>query len=286
MIASPHVFDVTQADFEEKVLLTSTRVPVLVDFWAPWCGPCRQLTPVLEKLVTDLDGRVVLAKINTDEQMQLASIFGIKSLPTVLLMVDGRPLDGFLGVQPEAAIRQLLETHLGPLDVPAAAPEPEPEAVATPEQRVAELRARMQAEPDKSELALELAQALMQVGAVTEVKTLLDALPANLAEGDAAKVLRSHLAFAKALEGAPALDALVQRIESDPKDLRARHQLGTRFLLDGNHEAALEQFLEIMRRDRKFDEDLGRKTLIAAFDLVHDADLVSKTRRRMAALLF
>jgi putative thioredoxin len=131
-----------------------------------------------------------------------------------------------------------------------------------------------------------LARALLQLGGVDEAQSLLDGLPPDLSEGEAARKLRSHLRFAHALDGAPTQVELEARIAANDDDLRARHQLGTRLLLGGAHEAALTQFLEIMRRNRAFDDDLGRKTLIAAFDLIEDADLISATRRRMAALLF
>jgi len=281
---SPHIYDVTQADFEQKVLLASTKVPVLVDFWAPWCAPCKQLTPVLEAVVASYGGRVLLAKVNTDEQGQLASLFGIRSLPTVMLLKDGQPLDGFMGVQPESAIREILEAHVGPPDAEAAAQVETPPL--DPAERARSLRAAIAAEPARDELKLELATALMQLGEADEAATLLDALPANLAESAPAKVLRSHLAFARVLKGAPPLGELAVLVKHDPANLKARHQLGTRLLIDGESELALAQFLEIMRRDRAFEDDLGRKCLIAAFDLVEDADLVSRTRRQMASMLF
>lgn len=284
---SAFVFDVTEADFEQKVLLASTRVPVLVDFWAPWCAPCRSLAPILDKLAEENKGNLLVAKVNTDEQMQLATLFGIRSLPTVMLIRDGRPLDGFMGAQPESVIRQFLAPHLGeaPPELEQELP-PEPEPQLTPEESLAILQARIAAEPDKDELKLELAQALMGTGAVAEVEAILDRLPANLAESDAAKTLRARLGFAHAIVGAPSLRELNSQVETAPSDLRARHQLGTRFLLEGEYAQALEQFLEIMRRDRKFDDDLGRRTLIQAFALIEDADLVSATRRKMASMLF
>jgi putative thioredoxin len=282
--SSEFVFDVTQADFEQKVLLASTKVPVLVDFWAPWCAPCKQLTPVLEKIVASYSGKLLLAKVNTDDQMQLGALFGIRSLPTVMLIKDGRPVDGFMGAQPESVIREMLAAHLGD----GAAPEAEEvdDAPLDPADVVAVLRPQIKAEPDKAELRLELARALMQLGETAEVATLLDGLPPNLAESDGAKKLRSQLAFASVLKGAPPRNELAVLVKHDPANLRARQQLGTRLLIDGDPEGALEQFLEIMRRDRKFEEDLGRKTLIAAFDLVDDAELVSRTRRKMSSLLF
>jgi putative thioredoxin len=239
---------------------------------------------VLEAIVASYGGRVLLAKVNTDEQAQLASLFGIRSLPTVMLLKDGQPLDGFMGVQPESVIREILEAQVGPPDAEVA---PEVEAPPPdPTEQARTLRAAIATEPARDELKLELATALMQLGEADEAASLLDALPVNLAESAPAKVLRSHLGFARVLKGAPPLDELAGLVKADPVNLKARHQLGTRLLIDGEAELALAQFLEIMRRDRKFEEDLGRKSLIAAFDLVADADLVSRTRRQMASLLF
>jgi putative thioredoxin len=282
--AESYVFDVTEADFEQSVLVASTQGPVLVDFWAPWCGPCKQLTPVLEKVVASYQGAVRLAKVNTDEQQQLAAIFGIRSLPTVMLLKDGRPIDGFMGVQPESAIRALIEKHAGAPPEPAAPAAPA--VPADPAARLAQARALLAQEPDQEAHRLPLIAALIDNGLADEASTELDRLPPDLAESDVAKKARSQLSFAAVLAGAPGEPDLRAAIAKDPAALRARHQLGTRLLLTGDDEGALAEFLEIMRRDRKFDDDVGRKALIAAFDLVADPELVSRTRRQMASILF
>lgn len=286
MSMSPWIFEVTEADFQEKILLASQQQPVLVDFWAPWCEPCKQLTPVLEKVVSALKGRVLMAKINSDEQGQLAAMFGVRSLPTIILIRDGQPVDGFTGVQPEAAINQWLAPHLEGVAAPA---DTEAEAVVvalTPAERLAASRTAISAEPDKSELKLELIDALIANGDCDLAATELDALPANLAVHDIAIKARAQLDFARALKDAPDEATLQQRLASQADDHLARYQLGVRRLLAGDPETALEGFLDIMRRDRKWQDDLGRKSLIAAFALIDDADLVSRTRRRMAAMLF
>lgn len=277
------IADVTELDFEEKVLLASTRRPVLVDFWAPWCGPCRQLAPVLEKIAAEFAGRLDVVKVNTDEEMQLAGLFGIRSLPTVLLIRDGRPIDGFMGAQPESVIRELIAAHVGDAEAPVEA---EPEPPLAPADRVADLRARVAAEPDKAEWRLDLAEALIEVGETAEATAILDALPPDLSEGDKGRRLRALLDFGAILRDAPPLDELSRIVAADPSNLKARHHLGVRLLFAGRAEAALEEFLEIMRRDRKFEEDLGRRALIEAFRVIDDPDLVSATRRRMSALIF
>ncbi len=286
MSSTPYVFDVTEADFEEKVLKASTSVPVLVDFWAPWCAPCRQLAPILERLAAEMKGKVLVAKVNTDNEQQLAAIFGIRSLPTVMVVRNGRPLDGFVGVQPESAIRTMLLPHLG--DALPANEEPEPPMPAETDLNslIATLRARLAAEPDKAEHRIELAEALLATGAVDEVEAIVNGLTGDVASSDRAKKLRARLDFALTARGAPPPDDLARAIDADPANLKARHQLGVHLLLSGRPDLAFEQFLEIMRRDRKYENDLGRRTLIDAMLVTDDADLVSTTRRRMAALVF
>ena len=213
--------------------------------------------------------------------MQLAAAFGIRSLPTVMLLKDGRPVDGFVGVQSEAAIRAMLQKHVGPVPEAAAPPPP-----ADPKTRLAQARAAVAKEPDEPSHKLPLISALMENGLADEAREALDRLPPNLTESDEARKARSQLAFAAVLAGAPAEPELRAEIARDPGALRARHQLGTRLLLSGDDEGALAEFLEIMRRDRRFEDDLGRKALIAAFDLVQDPELVSRTRRQMASILF
>lgn len=283
-----HSFDATAATFEQEVLLRSMQTPVLIDFWAPWCAPCKQLKPVLEKLAEEFGGAFVLAKVNTDDEMQLASLFGIRSLPTVMLLKGGQPVDGFMGAQPESVLRQFLAQHgVAPLDgaAPAAA-EPEPELAADPYAEVDRLRAEIAAEPGKDELKLDLALALVQVGETDEAGALLDALPAKLAADDRAKRARATLGFAAQLRDAPSPQALLQRLQADENDHAARHALGVHALVAGDAEQALELFLDLLRRDRTFGEGLAKKSLIDAFAVIDDEDLVGRYRRKMASLLF
>jgi putative thioredoxin len=283
---SPHVFDASLPQFEQEVLLKSKEVPVLLDFWATWCGPCKTLGPVLEKLAAEFNGGFLLAKVDVDKEQQLAGYFQIKSVPTVMLVKDGQIVDGFPGALPEGQLREFLKHH--GVEASAAVEEAAPEAAAPadPHDEVVRLRALALAEPDKDEHRLDLALALLRTGAVAEAEQLIDALPANLAQDDRALRGRARLGFAALLKDAPPAAVLEAAIAADPADLRARHLLGARHLVEGDAAAGMEQFLEMLRRDRGFEDGLPRKALIDAFRVVEDEDLVGSYRRKMASVLF
>ena len=285
MSDSPHVFDATETNFETEVIQASLTTPVLVDFWAAWCGPCKQLAPILEKVVAGYNGALKLAKVDTDAQQQLAAIFGIRSLPTVVLVKDGQMIDGFMGALPEGQVREFLSRHIA-VPTEQAPAEPEPTVAEKPEDAVARLRAEIAAAPDKPELKLDLALALMQAGQADAAQAELDALPANLAEDAKARRLRNQLDFARALKDAPDMAALRTRIAQDANDHAARDLLGVRLLLDGDAAAGLDEFLYILQKQRDWNEGAAKKRLIAAFSVLDDEDLVGAYRRRMASLLF
>ncbi|KPN20842.1 thioredoxin [Xanthomonas sp. Mitacek01] len=283
--APRHVFDVTTATFEAEVLQASLERPVLVDFWAEWCGPCKSLGPVLEKLAAEYNGAFVLAKVDVDKEQQIAAAFQIRSVPTVFLLIGGQPVDGFPGALPEGEVREFLKRH-GIEPAEGGAIEDVEPAPLDPAAEVARLREAVAAEPDKGELRLDLALALLQTGAAKEAEGLLDGLPANLATDDRAIKARARLDFATLLADAPPADALQAAIAADPANLTARHQLGVRHIVGGDAEAGLEQFIEMLARDRDFQDGLPRKALIDAFRVVDDAALVGRYRRKMASLLF
>jgi putative thioredoxin len=288
MSASAHVFDATEQNFETDVIRASLTTPVLVDFWAAWCGPCKALTPILEKVVASYAGKLKLAKVDTDAQGQLAAVFGIRSLPTVVLVKDGQMVDGFMGALPESAVREFLDRHIGAVEA-AAEEEPAAETAAppeTPEQAIARVQQELAQAPDKAELKIDLALAYMRAGLADAALAELDALPANLAEDAKAKRVRYQLDFARALKDAPDLTTLRARLAQDPADHAARDLLGVRLVIEGDAAAGLEEFLHILRTQRDWNDGQAKKRLIAAFATLDDDDLVGTYRRRMASLLF
>lgn len=280
-----HVFDATAQNFEAEVLQRSLQTPVLIDFWADWCQPCKTLGPILEKLAEEFGGAFRLAKVDVEAEQELGAAFQIRSIPTVVLVKDGQLVDGFQGALPEGQLREFLKHH--GIEPGAAVPAEEEAAPVAldPQAEVARLREAIAAEPDKGELKLDLALALLQAGVVDEAERVLDALPANLATDDRAVRARARLGFATLLKDAPSADALQAAIDADAGDLRARHLLGVRHLVAGRSEEGLEQFIEMLRRDRAFDDGLPRKTLIDAFRVIEDEDLVGRYRRKMSSLL-
>lgn len=287
---SPHVFDATTATFEAEVLQASLQVPVLVDFWASWCGPCKTLGPILEKLADEYNGAFRLAKVDVEAEEQLAGAFQIRSVPTVMLVKGGQLVDGFPGALPEGQLREFLQHHgIAPAPAtddggaaetdPPDAPPPDPHA------EVMRLRKAVEAAPEDASLRLDLALALLDAGNTREATTLIDALPANLATDERSLRARARIDFADKAQDAPPPEVLESAIARDPDDLRARYLLGVRRLVAGDAEAGLQQFLEMLQRDRAFEDGLPRRALIDAFRTLDDAELVGRYRRRMSSLL-
>ena len=290
MADATHAFDATAATFEAEVIQASLKVPVLVDFWAAWCGPCKTLGPVLEKLAAEYNGAFRLAKIDVDAEQQLAGAFQVRSIPTVMLVKDGQLVDGFPGALPEGQLREFLKHHgIEPApaidDGGAAVDDAAPAPPADPHAEVMRLRKAVEAAPDDATLRLDLALALLAAGNAHEATTLIDALPANLATDERTLRARARLAFVAEAKDAPPAEVLEAAIARDPGDLRARYLLGVRRLVDGDAEAGLQQFLEMLQRDRAFDDGLPRRALIDAFRTLDDAELVGRYRRRMSSLL-
>lgn len=286
MADSPFIVEVTRENFQSVVIEGSARVPVLVDFWASWCGPCQMLTPLLTRLAEQYAGKFILAKINTEEQQELAAQFGIRSIPTCKLFRDGRPVDEFMGALPEGEIRSFLDRHvpresdhliaraLQLLDAGDAAGALE----------IAEQAARDDADNPRVFLALARLQAATGDSAAA-IRTL-DGLPADVQLSDEVKALRSQLTFDATAGQAPSRTELEETLAADAGNSEARFQLAARLVMDNDPEGALEQLLLLMQKDRAWGDDAARKAMVQIFEMLGDDPVVPRYRSRMMNLLY
>jgi len=279
---SEHALDVGVADFPQHVLEESKQRPVVVDFWAPWCGPCKSLKPILEKLSAEYGGKFLLAKINSDDNQELAARYGVRGIPSVKAFINGEPVDEFSGALPEGEVRAFLDRLI-------PSPADELRAQADAARMAGDISGALQKLADASRIdpnhlgvRLDAAEIMLDLGEADEGRRLL----AGVADAADPRVpqLKARLQFLGAADEDVA--ALTARVAANENDLEARLKLANLLVAAGQYEAGMDQLLEIVRRDRGFEDDIGRKTLLSVFDLLGGGELVSRYRRQLSSLLY
>ena len=266
------MIDVTIQNFEAEVIEASMTTPVLVDFWAPWCGPCKSLGPILEKVEEAYAGRFKLVKINSDDEQQLAAAFGIRSIPTCVLLMGGQPVDGFMGALPESQVKAFLDKHLPP----AEEPEPEvvePEPAAPPvgsEDALAALAQAVADKPDDDNTRFDFIKALLLLGRSDDAKVAFAPVIAKAAAVRKLEALQHWMNALDVVDNAyePADAALAARIAANKRDFDARYELAQHHMAAQRWTAAMDELLEILMRDKAWNSDLARKTYVAILEII------------------
>ena len=283
--------DTTTAGFRQDVIAESIKQPVLVDFWAPWCGPCKQLTPVLEKAVKAAGGKVKLVKMNIDEHPQIPGQLGIQSIPAVIAFTKGQPVDGFMGALPESQVKGFIERLVGPVG-PSAAEDMLAEAAGLAAQGdaagAAELYAAVLAqEPDNVAAIAALAKLHLDIGDLEGAKRFLTMAPKDKENDPAIAGARAAIELAEQAASLGDVGELMRRVEADPRDHQARFDLAVALNARNKREEAVDALLEIVRRDRTWNEDGARKQLVQFFEAWGPMDPATIAgRKRLSSVLF
>lgn len=286
MTESAFVFDVTQSNYEQQVIENSRSVPVLVDFWADWCGPCKMQFPILLKLAEEYQGKFLLAKIDTDAERPLAQQHNIRSIPTMKLFRDGQVVEEILGGQTETTLRTLLDKYVTRESDTLREQALQQAAIGDTDTALGILRDAVIKDPDNPRAQFDYMRTAMEAGLIDEATQAMDKIPREIREGAEIRRLAALLDFARKAQNAPARDSLEQRIATNADDCEARELLAARLAVQGDIEDALEQYLEILRRDRGYGDDACRKGLLAIFELLgNQGPLVSRYRSQMFTLL-
>ena len=286
MNAPSYIVDIDETNAQQLLIEESMTRPVVVDFWADWCGPCKQLMPILEKLAGEYQGAFLLAKVNADEQQMLAQQLGVRSLPTVMVIKEGQPVDGFSGAQPESAVREMLDKHL---------PSPQAGALAEAEQLLAEgdfpaalalYRSAWEESGQKLEMTLAYAGALVTANRLDEADTLLQGV--RLADQDARyEQLIAQIELGREAARSPEVEALEASMAANPDDHAIRIQLAIQLSQVAQYREALEHLLTVLRADRDFNNGEARKVFLDTLATIGKGDpLAAEYQRKLFSLMY
>jgi len=280
---SQFAFDVDSSNFQQIVIEGSKQAPVVVDFWAPWCGPCKMLKPILEKLAAEYGGKFILAKINSDQNQGLAAQFAVRGIPSVKAVYKGKVVDEFSGAIPESAVREFLERII-------PSPAEELRAQAAAQRAAGDLAGALQTLAEASNLdmknekvRLDAAEILIEIGQIDEARRLLDSLSPLTRMDARASQLIARLNFARAQGGDEA--ALRARIEAAPEDMDSRLQLANLLVAQGRHAEGMDELLAMIERDKNWNEGVARTTMLSVFNLLGTDPRVAHYRRKLASAL-
>jgi len=288
------VKDTTTANFQRDVLEESRRQPVLVDFWAPWCGPCKQLQPIIERVVAESNGRVKLVKLNIDDHPSIPGQLGIQSIPAVIAFVGGRPVDGFMGAVPESQVRAFIDKVAGPmvdegeLEIEAALTEAKTLLDAGDIAGAADIYgAVMQADPENLLALAGMAECMIAAGQWERARDLIAALPPEQAKDAAISALATRLAQIEEARKLGDPRALEQELSLNPDAHEARVKLAKILNVEGDREGATDHLIAIMKKDRAWDDDGARRQLLQFLEVWGFKDPASvAARRKMSSILF
>ena len=286
MNATAHIVEIDESNAQQLLIEESMTRPVIVDFWADWCGPCKQLMPILEKLAEEYQGAFLLAKVNADEQQMLAQQLGVRSLPTVMVIKDGQPIDGFSGAQPESAVREMLDKHLPP---------PQAGALAEAEQLLADgdipgalalYRSAWEESGQKLEMTLAYAVALVSVNRLDEAETVLQGI--RLADQDARyEQLMAQIELGREAARSPEVEALEAALAASPDDHATRVKLAVQLSQVSQYREALEHLLTVLRADKDFNNGEVRKVFLDTLATIGKGDpLAAEYQRKLFSLMY